>query len=191
MSSLDADFNELLRRIAIGREFAHASFEPIFYLVFEPREILDVKGKTPAWHYRLTNDGWDVHTFSIAEHVSDILEKAPLRQIWLAGDRKAPLEWNRTNGALANALTSQDQLQTRLEAVLSGLEGKSNAILLVTDLEALHPYLRIGAIEAQLQGKFHVPTVFLYPGIRTGKTQLRFLGFYPEDGNYRSVHVGG
>jgi hypothetical protein len=64
-------------------------------------------------------------------------------------------------------------------------------LLLVTDLEALHPFLRIGAIESQLQGKFHVPTVFLYPGVRTGKTRLKFLGFYPEDGNYRSVHVGG
>lgn len=54
-----------------------------------------------------------------------------------------------------------------------------------------HPYMRIGSIEGQLQGKFSVPTVFLYPGIRTGKTRLKFLGFYPEDGNYRSVHVGG
>ena len=54
----------------------------------------------------------------------------------------------------------------------------------------LYP-IRIGAIESQLQGKFHVPTIFLYPGVRTGKTRLKFLGFYPEDGNYRSVHVGG
>lgn len=73
----------------------------------------------------------------------------------------------------------------------SRMEGQHNALLLVTDLEALHPFLRIGAIESQLQGKFHVPTIFLYPGVRTGKTRLKFLGFYPEDGNYRSVHVGG
>lgn len=190
MSSLQADFSELMRRVEAGREFAHASFEPIFYLVFDPRDILDVKRQTPAWQARLKNDGWDVHTFSIADQVADILQNAPMRKIWLAGDRKAPLDWGRTNGALANALTSQGQLQGRLEALLSSLEGKANAIVLVTDLEALHPYLRIGAIEAQLQGKFHVPTIFLYPGTRTGKTQLRFLGFYPEDGNYRSVHVG-
>jgi hypothetical protein len=190
MSSLQADFAELLRRIEAGREFTHASFEPIFYLVFDPREILDVKRQTPAWQARLENDGWDVHTLSIADQVADILEKAPLRNVWLSGDRKAPLEWSRTNGALANALISHGQLQGRLEALLSSLESKANAIVLVTDLEALHPYLRIGAIEAQLQGKFHVPTVFLYPGTRAGKTQLRFLGFYPEDGNYRSVHVG-
>jgi Domain of unknown function (DUF1788) len=79
----------------------------------------------------------------------------------------------------------------RLEAKLNALEGATNQLLLVTDLEALHPYMRIGAIEGQLQGRFHVPTVFLYPGVRTGKTQLRYLGFYPEDGNYRSVHIGG
>ena len=61
------------------------------------------------------------------------------------------------------------------------------------DTKAVRRFLTkaIGAVEAQLQGQFHVPTVFLYPGVRTGKTKLKFLGFYPEDGNYRSVHVGG
>lgn len=68
---------------------------------------------------------------------------------------------------------------------------QDNTILLVTDLEALHPYMRIGAIERQLQGQFNSPTIFFYPGERTGKSQLKFLGFYPDDGNYRSVHVGG
>lgn len=105
-------------------------------------------------------------------------------------DRQAPLAWEKTNRSLANALT-RGALQARLKAVLAPLEGHHNTLLFVTDLEALHPYLRIGAIESQLQGQFHVPTVFLYPGVRTGKTHLKFLGFYPEDGNYRSVHVGG
>ena len=114
-----------------------------------------------------------------------------MRKVWLAADGKAPLNWEKANKSLANALTGRNQLRERLEKRLSDLEGRKDAILLVTDLEALHPYLRIGAIEAQLQGRFHVPTVFFYPGVRTGKTRLKFLGFYPEDGNYRSVHVGG
>jgi len=191
VSSLKADFNELLQRVRQGREFAHASFEPIYYLVFHPSQILEVKRQTPAWVAKLRNEGWEVTVFSIAEHVTDILAKAPLRKVWLAADAKNPQDWAKTNQSLANALTKADGLQSRLEIVLTGLEGSQNAIVLVTDLEALHPYLRIGAIEAQLQGKFHVPTIFLYPGVRTGKTRLKFLGFYPEDGNYRSVHVGG
>jgi hypothetical protein len=191
MPSLTADFDELMRRVQAGREFSHASFEPIYYLVFHPRDMLEVKRQMPAWIARLKNAGWRVETFSIAEHVSDILQTSPMRKIWLAADAKAPLDWEKTNKSLANALTGRDQLQKRLEENISALKDDPNAIVLVTDLEALHPYLRIGAIEAQLQGKFHIPTIFFYPGVRTGKTRLRFLGFYPEDGNYRSVHVGG
>ena len=48
MSSLKADFNELMERIKAGRDFGHASFEPIFYLVFSPTSILEVKRKMPA-----------------------------------------------------------------------------------------------------------------------------------------------
>jgi hypothetical protein len=191
MPSLTADFDELMRRVQAGREFSHASFEPIYYLVFHPREMLEVKRQMPAWIARLKNAGWRVTTFSIAEHVTDILQASPMRKIWLAADAKAPLDWEKTNNSLANALTGRDQLQRRLEATIDAVKQDSSAIVLVTDLEALHPYLRIGAIEAQLQGKFHIPTIFFYPGVRTGKTRLRFLGFYPEDGNYRSVHVGG
>lgn len=200
MSSLKANFNELLERIRHGRDFAQASFEPIYYLVFPPREILEVKRNLKAWTSKLKNDGWDVHVFSIADSVAEILSESKLRKLWLNQDRKAPLDWKKTNDSLANALTTgssqpDDQtggpLQQRLLELLTSLNGKKNAIVLVTDLEALHPYLRIGAIESQLYGEFHVPTVFLYPGERTGKTRLKFLGFYPEDGNYRSVHVGG
>jgi hypothetical protein len=191
MPSLTADFDELMRRVQAGREFSHASFEPIYYLVFHPREILEVKRQMAAWTARLKNAGWNVTTFSAADHIKDILQSSPMRKVWLAADAKAPLDWEKTNKSLANALTGRDQLQQRLESTISELKGDPDAIVLVTDLEALHPYLRIGAIEAQLQGKFHIPTIFFYPGVRTGMTRLRFLGFYPEDGNYRSVHVGG
>ena len=190
MPSLQSDFNELLERINSGREFGHASFEPIYYLIFPPSQILKVKRQMPAWTSRLKNEGWDVHLFSITEAVLDILGSTPLRKIWIKADSQEPTNWEKTNPSLANALT-KGALQKRLEDRLAELEGRPRAILLVTDLEALHPYMRIGSIESQLQSKFSVPTVFLYPGERTGKTMLKFLGFYPEDGNYRSVHIGG
>ncbi|MFA5905968.1 MAG: BREX protein BrxB domain-containing protein [Desulfobacula sp.] len=191
MSSLKADFDELRERIRHGRELGHASFEPIYFLVFSPDRILEVKRQTPAWISKLHQEGWEVKIFSIAKEINAILKADPRWSLWLAADRKTPLYWAKTNQSLANALTTNAPLQRRLEALLISLEGSVNSLVLVTDMEALHPYLRIGAIESQLQGKFHVPTIFLYPGVRTGKTRLKFLGFYHEDGNYRSVHVGG
>jgi Domain of unknown function (DUF1788) len=191
MSSLKADFDELRERIRHGRELSHASFEPIYYLVFPPDQILEVKLQTSAWISKLHQEGWNVHTFSMAEHIWALLKSDPLWPLCVMEDKSAPMNWARTNKALADILATDNALLKSLESTLEMLEGKENALLLVTDLEALHPFLRIGAIEGQLHGKFHVPTIFLYPGVRTGKTRLKFLGFYPEDGNYRSVHVGG
>lgn len=191
MSSLKSDFDELRERIRHGRELGHASFEPIYYLVFAPSQILEVKRQTPAWESKLRQDGWEVHTFSVAEQIWDLLKADPFWPLCVSEDKAAPLDWPRTNKSLADILETDNSLLRRFEGALQPLEGQRNALLLVTDLEALHPFLRIGAIESQLQGKFHVPTIFFYPGIRTGTTRLKFLGFYPEDGNYRSVHVGG
>jgi hypothetical protein len=191
MSLLQANFNELIERIRRGRELGHASFEPIYYLVFDPKEILAVKRRMTEWIARLKREGWKVHLFSIAKEIENILQNDPRRNLWLLADRRSPQDWQKANQSLANALTNSKALQQRLEEYLFSLEGQINTLVLVTDLEALHPYLRIGAIESQLQGKFNIPTIFLYPGVRTGKTSLRFLGFYPDDGNYRSVHVGG
>src|SRR5438105_261843 len=128
MSSLRANFDELLRRVTSGRQFSHASYEPIFYLVFHPRDILEVKRLMPGWKARLNNDGWEVRTFSMAKHVSEILAAAPMRAIWLAADRKSPLDWRRTNEALANALTANGHLQKQLEAALVELQYRPKAI---------------------------------------------------------------
>jgi hypothetical protein len=77
-----------------------------------------------------------------------------------------------------------------IKAKMDEASTASNGLLLLTDLEALHPYLRINSIEAQLQGAIRCPVIVLYPGKREGKTSLRFLEFYPADPNYRSEHIG-
>lgn len=190
MPSLKENFDELLTRIRHGRDLGSTGTEPVYYLVFSPQEILEVKRRMPAWIAKLRNDNWNVHQFSVSQAILEILQESPLRKIWLTADSRAPLDWDKTNKALANTL-EKGPLQQRLRAKLNELGAAPNTVLLVTDLEGLHPYMRIGAIEGQLAGYFRVPTVFFYPGIRSGKSRLSFLGFYPEDGNYRSVHVGG
>ncbi|MHC6645419.1 BREX protein BrxB domain-containing protein [Alteromonas sp. HB246098] len=194
MSLLKSNFDELVAKIKQGREFTHASFEPIYYLVFSPDEIVAVKRQKKAWLAKLKTEGWNVREFSVAEQIETLLNKInpAVRKMWEAADKKDPLNFNKVTQSITNNLTKDGAgLKEVFENFLLETEADANALILVTDLEALHPYMRIGSIESGLQGKFNVPTVFLYPGVRTGKTRLKFLGFYPEDGNYRSLHVGG
>src|SRR5688572_29029650 len=122
MSSLKADFDELRERIRHGRELGHASFEPIYYLVFPPKQIIEVKRSTPSWISRLSLDGWNVTQFSVTEAVCDILRSDPRRQLWRVADTDAPLNWSKINQSLSNALTNGSKLQQRLEAVLNSLQ---------------------------------------------------------------------
>jgi hypothetical protein len=190
MPSLDDHFKELKLRLKQGRGLSHSGDDPVYYLVFPPSAMLEVKRKFKTWKANLSLDGWDVHYFPMAEAIRDILKHNDLRDIWLEGEKDAPLDFKPINDTLADALMADDVLKMRLENELIRLAKEKNALLLITDLEALHPYLRVGALEQKLQGKFFVPTVILYPGKRTGRTNLKFLGIYPEDGNYRSVHIG-
>lgn len=191
MPSLDENFDKLFERIHGGRDITNAGFDPVYYLVFAPSEILAVKRRMKAWQAKLKNEGWDVTVFSMAEAVLNIHSSAKVREIWIDEDRKAPLDWDRTNTSMAGALESNNLLQSKLKVTLESSKENAKGIVLVTDLEALHPYIRIGDIESALQGHFCVPTVFFYPGVRAGATALKFLGFYSEGGNYRSLHIGG
>ena len=65
MPYLKANFDELIERMRHGRDLGHVSFEPVYYLIFPPSRILDVKRALPAWTSKLRNEGWDVHPFSI------------------------------------------------------------------------------------------------------------------------------
>ena len=203
MQSLKDKFDELRLRLGQGRAIDSTGTEPIFYLVFAVSEIVEVKRQTKAWIASLRNSGWEVEVLSMAETVETVFRGHKLRKLWLSSERElidraeqsgVPIEFNPINKTLAKALSENSQLTPEFAAIidakLATAESHANGLLLITDLEALHPYLRINAIEARMQGRLRCPVVVLYPGKREGKTSLRFLEFYPADPNYRSEHIG-
>lgn len=199
MHSLKDKFDEVCLRIGEGRRLESTGSDPIFYLVFPAHEILEVKRQTPAWVAKLENQGWKVTTFSMAEEINALFRGHRLRPQWLMGEkmlldaaarRGTPPDYREINKTLTKAVIEGGELLARLKERLAEAGSTPDGLLLLTDLEALHPYLRINSIEAQLQNQVHCPVIVLYPGVREGKTSLRFLGFYPADPNYRSEHIG-
>ena len=199
MRSLKDKFDEVCIRLGEGRRLESTGSDPIYYLVFPVAEILAVKRQTRSWIPKLENSGWQVTTFSFAQAVTAILRSHKLRKQWLLGEKMllSQAEKNRTsidfreiNKTLAKALTDGPELLDLLKHKMEEAAAKPNGLLLLTDLDALHPYLRINSIEARLQGLIRCPVIVLYPGKREGKTSLRFLEFYPADPNYRSEHIG-
>lgn len=199
MPSLDDTFNDLLARLKQGRSIGSTGTDPIFYLVFPVGDVLKVKQKTVAWKGHLQNQGYDVVECSMHAIIRDALTHHPQRALWLEGEqyvlrpssgRTQGLRTDDITKTLSSAISEGSEV---IQSVLNALEtanSKKQGLLLITDLEAIHPFLRINTVEAQLHGKVNCPVVVLYPGVREGRTSLRFLGFYPPDPNYRSEHIG-
>jgi hypothetical protein len=199
MHSLKDKFDEVCLRLGQGRSLESSGSDPIYYLVFPVSDILAVKRQTRAWVAKLENQGFQVVAFSMAKAINTVLRGHKLRKQWLIGEKtllsqamlsRKPIEFKDINTTLARALTEGSELLQLLQSKMEEASSHQDGLLLITDLEALHPYLRINSIEAQLQGQVRCPVIVLYPGKREGKTSLRFLEFYPADPNYRSEHIG-
>jgi len=203
MNSLDQRFSALRSRLELGRSLSSYGSDPVFYLVFPPADLLAVKARTTAWKGQLANAGWDVTLFSLGEMLQRFLDAsesyAALREHEpaLREDRTPNelLEHQRVVAENLRALVLKDgrlapQLMAPLVAAVDAANQRPRGLLLLTDVEALHPVLRVNAIENHLLGKVRNPVVVLYPGIRHGQNALSFLGVYPPDPNYRSEHIG-
>ena len=199
MYSLKDKFDEVCLRLGQGRRLESMGSDPIYYLVFPVSDIIEVKRQTRAWVAKLENQGWHVVVFSMANAVNAVLREHRLRKQWLVGEKMVldqagrsgkPIEFGEINKTLAKALTEGPELFDLVKSKMEEASTKPGGLLLITDLEALHPYLRINSIEARLRDMIRCPVLVLYPGKREGKTSLRFLEFYPADPNYRSEHIG-
>jgi Domain of unknown function (DUF1788) len=199
MYSLKDKFDEVCLRLGQGRRLENLGSDPIYYLVFPVSDIIEVKRQTRAWVAKLENQGWHVVVFSMANAVNVVLCEHRLRKQWLVGEKMLldqaersgkPIEFGEINKTLAKALTEGPELFDLAKSKMEEASTKPGGLLLITDLEALHPYLRINSIESRLRDMIRCPVLVLYPGKREGKTSLRFLEFYPPDPNYRSEHIG-
>ena len=199
MQSLKDKFDTVCSRIGEERRLDSTGSDPIYYLVFPVTEIVDVKRQTRVWIPKLENKGWNVVVFSFSTVINSILRGHRLRSSWLTGEKMLlsraqaaipPAANGEINKTLTKALTEGPELLTRLREAITEAGSKAQGLLLLTDVEALHPYMRINSIEAAIQGEARCPVIVLYPGKREGKTSLSFLEFYPPDPNYRSEHIG-
>jgi hypothetical protein len=191
MPTLDEHFQELRGRLRLRERLSDRTGDPIYYFVFPPAQMIEVKRKLKAWSVQLESDGWKPVVISLAREIQRFFRTHRRRQVWIDYEQSHPGDLEAVNKALSAVLTQDEQVTRWLRAAMDQAGQQPWGLVLVSDIEALHPYQRIGTVEQSIQGNCPVPVVIFYPGTRTGRTALRFLGVYPEDGNYRSIHIGG
>jgi hypothetical protein len=191
MHSLTEKFNELRQHLKGGvSSMKQTGFDPVYYLVFPPQEILAAKQMLPQIIAQLKLDGFQPRVLSLTTMLNQWFRSHKFRAECQEGLRDADDPRHEFKEAFSTELEKERIVSEAILTELESLRAQPGGLLIITDIEALHPLLHISGIEQQLTGKFCVPTVVLYPGTRGGLHSLRFLGFNKENANYRSIHIG-
>jgi len=187
MPSLDETFDELALRLKEPAALAAARTDPFYYFVYAPEQALAVKAKIPVWKAKLSLAGLQVESVSFADLIWNLVDDSGRWESWLEAEAEADPE--QINEAMRDVIASGDALTRKLAALVE--RDRPNSVIFLTDVELLHPYYRVRTFESNLHDRVKIPVVAFYPGRRLGQYGLSFLGFYPEDGNYRAMIVGG
>jgi hypothetical protein len=191
MHSLTEKLNELRQHLKGGvSSMKQTGFDPVYYIVFPAEEILQAKLMLPQILAQLKLDGFQPRVLSLTAMLNQWFRNHKLRGAWQVGLQDADNPRQQFRRTFSTKLEKERVIADAILAELESLRNEPGGLLVLTDLEALHPFLHISGIEQQLNGKFCVPTVVLYPGTRGGFHSLRFLGIHKENGNYRSIHIG-
>lgn len=188
MVQLDEKLRQILIDMSTPTAGHYAGDKQVYYLTYDPALTLDVKGKMAGWISLIKSYSFEPKLLSLAQVINDFTKNNPRRGLWqkLVGgtDKKSIADFYAKIGA---AILEQSVIEKAILEAQEEVKQSKGGLLLLTGLEALHPFSRFGPIEQNIYNQMIVPFIILYPGVIVG-TSLEFLGFYPPDGNYRSKH---
>lgn len=187
MYSLDNAFNELIYKIRDSDALNPAKSDPVFYFVYPPELMLDLKKRLPRWMSKIREAGFEVRRISMADAVWKLVDHSGRWEEWLELEAEADIEM--LKGAMSDVLRQNNALLNSITEVVESASGKM--VVFVTEIELLHPFSRTKIIGDYLHDRANVPTIFFYPGALSGQSSLKFLGFHSPDPGYRSAILGG
>ena len=186
--SLDKRYTDLLDYLVQPKGHDHSGDKTICYLTFDSGQIQHVKQRlNEGWIDLAKHKGINLITISLHEVIKDFFSEDDYRIEAGEDAVEDEFEMKEVYDSLGENIKNQEVLEKAILSKQEAVKKEKNGILLITDLEAIHPFTRFGPIEQKIYGKVEVPILVLYPGQMSGSA-LKFLGFYPEDGNYRSKH---
>lgn len=189
MDLLRNKFKEAIGMLKEPATHHYAGDKEVVYLTFDPEEIPQVKKLAPEFIKLAAHQGYKIEVLSIGEVLDNFFTNNPNRDSWFVFD-KARKKFQLTNlfKDLGDIVKNNDVIGKAILDKQAQIKNDGKTLLMITDLELLHPFSRFGPIEQKIYNDIQVPIIILYPGKKSGSA-LNFLGFYPEDGNYRSKHI--
>lgn len=186
--NVDKRYSDLLEYMVQPKAYDHSGDKTICYLTFRSDEIQYVKKRlNEDWIDLAKHIGLEPIILSLHEVLKSFFYLDDYRKDAGKDAVEDEYEMKEVYDSLGENLKNQEVIERAILSKQEEVKELTNGVLIVTDVEAIHPFTRFGPIEQKIYGKIDVPLIIMYPGEKSGSA-LKFLEFYPEDGNYRSKH---
>ena len=157
---------------------------PIVYLVYQPEEVFVLRNLLEKFLYpKAEYFGFTIHIVSMGELIDKFINSHEYCNIWTDSGIKETEMYN----SIKQEIINSDYLENALIDIQEVYDQESLPLIIIKDVEMLHPFNMMGAIENKIYNKIKVPMLVLYPGETQG-TARSFMGIYNQDGNYRSIN---
>jgi hypothetical protein len=188
MELLNNKLKQILLYLEEPGTMEHIGNKQICYLTFPVEMVLDVKKNTETMISLIKHYKYEVQELSMGNEILNFIKNNSRRKNWMEFSKVEYVEeMNDFFKGLSSTINENEVLENAILSKQRELIEKKKPLLLLTDLEGIHPYTRFGPVEQKIYNNIQIPIIILYPGELSGSS-LEFLGYYPPDGNYRSKH---
>lgn len=184
MERYEDKINEALLYLSNPSRLSPTGNNPIVYMIYQPEDVLTVRKliatliKPKAEYYSFTP-----HVVSCGTLMDEFINHHDYLQIWT----DPTVREDEMYQSIKQAITDEHFLEKALLKIQEEITADPHPLLVITDLEMLHPFYMMGVIENNIYNQIRVPMLVLYPGEKQG-TARSFMGIYNQDGNYRSIN---
>lgn len=160
-------------------------YSPIVYLVYQPEDAFKIRALVDNFiNPKAEYNGFSAHELSMGEVIDKFINTNDYLDIWTDPDVEETELYNSIKQSIVGDKYIEKALLAKQDELLADEE---NPLLIIRDVEMLHPFYMMGAVENNIYNQIKIPMLVLYPGETQG-TARSFLGIYNQDGNYRSIN---
>lgn len=184
MQKYEDKVEKMLQALKCPSKLSPAGNNPIVYLIYQPEDAFYVKDMINKFIIpKAEYNGFTSHVVSIGDILDKFINKHEYLEMWTDSSVKESELYN----SIKQEVVSSECFETTFLELQEKYANEEHPLIIIKDVEMLHPFNMIGAIENKIYNKIKVPMVVLYPGETQG-TARSFMGIYNQDGNYRSLN---
>lgn len=184
MGQYDDKIEKALQYLKSPSRISPTGYSPIVYVVYQPEDMLTVRSIIDKFlSAKADFYGFKAHFISMGELLDKYINNHSYCEIWTDPSVSEEDVYN----SIKQEIVSDEFLEKTIIKIQEELSAENNPLLVIKDVEMLHPFYMMGVIENKIYNKINTPMLVFYPGETQG-TARSFLGLYNQDGNYRSIN---